>query len=66
MWTSNHSAAGTQVIGSTIFHKITQVEIATAALANASDGYDIGLIGATTADTAVGLDLRFFRNCYNN
>ena len=64
--TSNHGAAGTRVVGSTIFHKITQVEIATAALDNASDGFDVGLIGATTADTAVGLDLRFYRNCYHN
>ena len=42
--------------GSTIFHKVTQVEIATGALANATNGYDIGFIGATTATTAVGLD----------
>ena len=49
--------AGAKVEGSTIFHKVTQVEIATGALANAGAGYDIGFIGATTADTAQGLDL---------
>ena len=54
---ANFSAAGQKVIGSTIFHKVTQVEIATGALANAGSGYDIGLIGATTATTAQGLDL---------
>ena len=55
-FTANH-AAGAQVIGTTIFHKVTQVEIAGAAGNNASEGFDVGLIGATTADTAVGLDL---------
>ena len=54
---ADFTAAGQQVIGSTIFHKVTQVEIATGALTNAGSGYDIGLIGATTADTAVGLDV---------
>ena len=54
---ANFTAAGQQVVGSTIFHKVTQVEIATGALVNAGSGYDIGLIGATTAATAVGLDL---------
>ena len=54
---ANFTAAGQQVIGSTIFHKVTQVEIATGALTNAGSGYDIGLIGATTADTAQGLDV---------
>ena len=54
---ANFTAAGQQVVGSTIFHKVTQVEIATGALTNAGSGYDIGLIGATTAATAVGLDL---------
>ena len=55
-FTANH-AAGAQVIGTTIFHKVTQVEISGAAGNNASEGFDVGLIGATTADTAVGLDL---------
>jgi flagellin len=55
--TAANFAAGAKVEGSTIFHKVTQVEIATGALANASAGYDIGFIGATTADTAQGLDL---------
>ena len=40
---ANFTAAGEQVIGSTIFHKVTQVEIATGALTNAGSGYDIGL-----------------------
>ena len=55
--TAANFAAGAKVEGSTIFHKVTQVEIATGALANAGAGYDIGFIGATTADTAQGLDL---------
>jgi flagellin len=55
--TAANFTAGAKVEGSTIFHKVTQVEIATGALANASAGYDIGFIGATTADTAQGLDL---------
>ncbi|MDA9657549.1 flagellin, partial [Alphaproteobacteria bacterium] len=54
---ANFAAAGEQVVGSTIFHKVTQVEIATGALTNATAGFDIGLIGATTAATAQGLDL---------
>ena len=54
--TAANFTAGAKVEGSTIFHKVTQVEIATGALANASAGYDIGFIGATTADTAQGLD----------
>jgi flagellin len=49
--------AGQQVVGSTIFHKVTQLEIATGIVTNAASGYDIGLIGATTADTSVGLDV---------
>ena len=53
---ADFSTAGQQVIGSTIFHKVTQVEIATGALTNAGSGYDIGLIGATSAATAVGFD----------
>jgi flagellin len=53
---ADFTAKGQQVIGSTIFHKVTQFEIATGALTNAGGGYDIGLIGATTANTAVGLD----------
>ena len=54
---ANFANAGDQVVGSTIFHKVTQFEITTGAVANASNGYDIGLIGATTADTSVGLDV---------
>lgn len=54
---ADFTAAGQQVIGSTIFHKITQVEIADGALTNAGSGFDIGLIGNTTANTAVGLDV---------
>jgi len=56
-YTVNHATAGAQIIGSTIFHKVTQVELATAAGNNASDGFDVGLIGATTAADSVGLDL---------
>jgi len=54
---ANFAGNGDQVVGSTIFHKVTQFEITTGAVANASNGYDIGLIGATTADTSVGLDV---------
>jgi len=54
---ANFANAGDQVVGSTIFHKVTQLEIATGAVTNAANGYDIGLIGATTADTSVGLDV---------
>ena len=56
-FTVNHTTAGAQIIGTTIFHKVTQVEISGAAGNNASDGFDVGLIGATTAADAVGLDL---------
>ena len=56
-FTANHGTAGAQIIGTTIFHKVTQVEITGAAGDNASDGFDVGLIGATTAADSVGLDL---------
>ena len=54
---ANFANAGDQVVGSTIFHKVTQFEITTGDVDNAAGGYDIGLIGATTADTSVGLDV---------
>ncbi len=54
----NFTASAKKDVGTVIFHKITQVEItADGAVANAGGGYDIGVIGATTANTAVGLDV---------